>query len=53
MCHYMSHMLILWKKYKMGLLKLRPPKTKYHVIWDINILLNFLENMSTDCDMDV
>ena len=32
--------------------KLRPPKTKY-AIWDANILLNFLENMSTDNDMDV
>ena len=38
------------KKCKKGLFKLRPPRTKYHAIWDINIVLNFLENMSTDND---
>ena len=31
----------------------RPFKTKYHAIWDANILLNFLENVSTISDMDV
>ena len=41
------------KKLRKGLFKLRPPKTKYHAIWDVNILLNFLENLSTDSDMDV
>ena len=41
------------KKFKKGLFKLRLPKTKYHAIWDVNILLHFLENMSTDSDMDV
>ena len=32
---------------------LPPFKTKYHAIWDANILLNFLENVSTISDMDV
>ena len=41
------------KKFKKGLFKLRSPKTKYHAIWDINIILKFLENMSTGSDMDV
>ena len=41
------------KKIKKGLFKLRSSKTKYHAIWDVNILLNFLENMSTGSDMDV
>ena len=41
------------KKIKKGLFKLRPLKTKYHATWDVNILLNFLENMSTDSDMYV
>ena len=31
----------------------RPFKTKYHAIWYANILLNFLENVSTISDMDV
>ena len=48
-----SHILgaNLQKKIKKDLFKLRPPKTKYHVIWDVHILLHFLENMSTDNDM--
>ena len=29
------------KKFKKGLFKLRPQKTKYHAIWDVNILLKF------------
>ena len=41
------------KKSEKGLFKLRPPKTKCHAIWDVNILLTFLENMSTDSDVDV
>ena len=41
------------KNVKKGLFKLRPPKTKYHAIWDVNILLKFSENMSTDSDTDV
>ena len=41
------------KKIKKRLFKLRSPKTKYHAIWDVNILLSFLENMSADSDMDV
>ena len=30
-----------------------PRKAKYHAIWGVNILSNFLKNMSTDSDMDV
>ena len=41
------------KKFKKGLFKLSPSKTKYYAMWDVNILLNFLENMSIDIDMDV
>ena len=41
------------KKFKKCIFKPRPLKTKYHAIWDVNILLNVLENMSTDSDMDV
>ena len=41
------------KKFKEGLFKLRPPKTKYHGMWDVNVLLNFLENISVDSDMTV
>ena len=44
---------MLVKKFKKGLFKLRPPKTKYHAIWNVNILLNCLENMNTDSDIDV
>ena len=40
------------KKFKKGLFKIRPPKAKYHAVWDVNILLNFLENMRIDSDMD-
>ena len=29
------------KKFKKGLFKLRLPKTRYHAIWDVNILLIF------------
>ena len=45
-------MLILGKNLKKfkGLFKLKPLKTKYHAVWDVNILLNFLENMSTDSE---
>ena len=41
------------KKFKKDLFKLRPPKAKYHAIWDVNILLNFLENIRIESDMDV
>ena len=30
---------------------LRPPKTQYHAIWDVSILLNYLQNMNTDSNM--
>ena len=40
-------------KFKKGLFEHRPPKTKYHAMWDVNILLNFLEIMNTNSDMDV
>ena len=41
------------QKFKKDLFELRPPKTKYHTIWDVNILLNFLENLNTDSDMNI
>ena len=31
---------------------LRPPKTQYHAMWDVSILLNYLQNMNTDSDMN-
>ena len=34
-----------------GAFNLRPPKTQYHAIWDVSILLNYLQNMNTDSDM--
>ena len=33
--------------------KLRPPKTKYHAIWDVQNLLEILENISLDNVVDV
>ena len=27
---------------------LRPPKTQYHVIWDVSMLLNYMQHMNTD-----
>ena len=34
-----------------GAFNLRPPKTQHHAIWDVSILLNYLQNMNTDSDM--
>ena len=31
---------------------LRPLKTQYHVIWDVSILLNYLQHMNTDSAMN-
>ena len=41
------------QKLPKGMFRLRPPKTKYHSIWDVQILLDFLENIFLDNDMDV
>ena len=35
-----------------GAFNLRPPKTQYHAIWDVSILLNYSQNMNTDRDMN-
>ena len=35
-----------------GAFNLRPPKTKYNAIWDVNISLHYLKNMNTDSDMN-
>ena len=53
--HLPSHILDanVVNKFKKCLFKLRLPKTKYHAIWDVNILLNFLENMRRDSDLDI
>ena len=34
-----------------GSFNLQLPKTQYHATWDVNILLNHLQNMNTDSDM--
>ena len=41
------------KKNKKRLFKLRLLKAKYHTIWDVNIILSFLQKMSTDSDMNI
>ena len=48
--HDVSHHNII-KKFMKGAFNLRPPKTQYHAIWDVSILLNYLQNMNTDSDM--
>ena len=35
-----------------GAFNLLPPKTQYHAIWDVSILLNYLQNMNTGSDMN-
>ena len=35
-----------------GAFNLGPPKTQYHAIWDVSILLNYSQNMNTDRDMN-
>lgn len=37
-----------WKMFRV-----RPLKTKYHVIWDVQILLDFLGSVSLDNDVDI
>ena len=41
------------QKFMKGMAKLKPPKIKYHAIWDVQILLEFFENISLDNYMDV
>ena len=40
-------------KFMKEICRLRPPKTKYQAIGDVQTLLEFLENISLDNDMDV
>ena len=42
---------IIIKKFMKGAFNLRPLKTQHHAIWDVSILLNYLQNMKTDSDM--
>ena len=49
--HEVRHHNII-KKFMKGAFNLRPPKTQYHAIWDVSILLNYLQNMNTDNDMN-
>ena len=48
--HEVGHHIII-KKFMKGAFNLRPPKTQHHAIWDVSILLNYLQNMNTDSDM--
>ena len=36
-----------------GMFRLRPRKTKYHAIWNVQIMLKFLENISLNNDIDI
>ena len=49
--HEVRHHNII-KKFMKGAFNLRPPKTQYRAIWDVSILLNYLQNMNTDSDMN-
>ena len=49
--HELRHHNII-KKFMKGAFSLRPPKTQYHAIWDVSILLNYLQNMNTDSAMN-
>ena len=48
--HEVRHYNII-KYFMKDAFNLRPPKTQYHAIWDVSILLNYLQNMNTDSDM--
>ena len=41
----------LVRKLRKGMFNDRPPKPKYMVIWDVNIVLTFLSAMRTDTDV--
>jgi len=39
--------------FKKGVYNLRPPKAKYHAIWDPDQLLTYIETMDTDTPMSI
>ena len=41
------------QKFVKGMFRIRHTETKYHTIWDIQILLEFAENISFDSYLDV
>ena len=41
------------QKFMKEMFRLGPPKTKYHALWDVQILLEFLENISLYNDMNL
>ena len=49
--HEVRHHNII-KKFMNGAFNLRPLKTQYYAIWEVSILLNYLQNMNTDSDMN-
>ena len=49
--HEVRHHNII-KKFMKGAFSLRPPKTQYHAIRDVCIILNYLQNMNTHSDMN-
>ena len=49
--HKVGHRNII-KKFMKGAFNLRSPKTPYHAVWDVSILLNYFQNMNTDSDMN-
>ena len=49
--HEVRHHNII-KKFMKGAFNLRPPKTQYHAIWDVSIMLIYLQNMNTGSDIN-
>ena len=49
--HELRHHNII-KKFMKGAFSFQPPKTQYHALWDVSILLNYLQNMNTDSAMN-
>ena len=48
--HEVRHHNII-KNFKKGAFNLQPPKTQYHAMWHVSILLNYLQNMIRESDM--